>query len=320
VERVLVTGGGGFIGSNLARALLAEGYSVRLLESFTTGRRENLDGLLDDVELIEHPEGVLCPEACERAVEGVASVLHQAAIPSVPRSIAHPILTNRVNVEGTLNMLEAARREGVQRFVYASSSSVYGDAPGEARREDILPRPLSPYAVSKRAAELYAMLYHSLHGLETVILRYFNVFGPWQDPDSQYAAVVPIFTRHLLAGEPPTIHGDGEQSRDFTYVDNVVAGNLLAMKAEGVGGEIFNVAAGESNSVNELFRHLRDLTGADGVEPRHGPGRRGDVRRSQADISKAQRMLGFKIRVPFEEGLHRTVAWHKERTRFKSRI
>ena len=253
MERVLVTGGGGFIGSNLVRALLREGYAVRVIENFATGRRENLQNVLDDVELIDDPPGILDPGACERAAAGVSCVFHQAAIPSVPRSIEDPIQSDRVNVGGSLNMLEAARKAGVRRFVYASSSSVYGDAPGQVRTEGDKTSPLSPYAVSKLATEFYAALYHRLHGLETVGLRYFNVFGPQQDPHSTYAAVVPIFTRRLLAGERPTIYGDGGQMRDFTYVDNGVRGNLLAMKAERAAGEVLNLATGQCHSVNELF-------------------------------------------------------------------
>ncbi|MEK6711390.1 MAG: SDR family oxidoreductase [Nitrospinota bacterium] len=313
MERVLVTGGGGFIGSNLVRALLREGYAVRVLENYATGRRENLQDILGDIEMIEHPDGILNPEVCTRATKGVSGIFHQAAIPSVPRSIADPLLSDRVNVGGTLNLLEAARRAGVRRFVYASSSSVYGDAPGDVRREDIAPAPLSPYAVSKRATELYALLYHQLHGIETVGLRYFNVFGPWQDPNSAYAAVVPLFTKCLLARERPTIHGDGEQSRDFTYIDNVVAGNLLAYKARQMGGEVFNLATGKRHSVNELFHVLRDITGADGVKPIYAPSRPGDVRDSLADIGKASRLLGYSPEIAFEEGLRRTAGWHAER-------
>jgi nucleoside-diphosphate-sugar epimerase len=241
----------------------------------------------------------------------VDGILHQGAIPSVPRSIADPVLSDRVNVGGTLMLLEAARKAGVSRFVYACSSAVYGDAPGDVRREDGENQPLSPYAVSKLAAEHYAVMYNKLHGMETVGLRYFNVFGPRQDPTSQYAAVVPIFTQALLAGRSPTIYGDGEQSRDFTYIDNVVSGNLLALKAGGVGGSILNLAAGGNHSVNELFYKLRDMTGMENVEPTYAPHRPGDVLRSQADISKAKKLLGYNVLVPFEEGLRRTVEWYR---------
>ena len=312
MARILVTGGGGFIGSHLARALLNEGHSVRIVDNFSSGRRENLEGLLDDVDLIDHPDGITSHEVCESAVRDVDGILHQGAIPSVPRSIADPVLSDRVNVGGTLILLEAARKAGVSRFVYACSSAVYGDAPGDVRREDGENQPLSPYAVSKLAAEHYAVMYNKLHGMETVGLRYFNVFGPRQDPTSQYAAVVPIFTQELLAGRSPTIYGDGEQSRDFTYIDNVVSGNLIALKAGGVGGEIFNLAAGGNHSVNELFFKLRDMTGMENVEPTYVPHRPGDVLRSQADISKAKELLGYTVLVPFEEGLRRTVEWYRQ--------
>jgi nucleoside-diphosphate-sugar epimerase len=282
------------------------------VDNFSSGRRENLDGLLDDVDLIDHPDGITSQEVCEPAVRDVDGILHQGAIPSVPRSIADPVLTDRVNVGGTLMLLEAARKAGVSRFVYACSSAVYGDAPGDVRREDGENQPLSPYAVSKLAAEHYAVMYNKLHGMETVGLRYFNVFGPRQDPTSQYAAVVPIFTQELLAGRSPTIYGDGEQSRDFTYIDNVVSGNLLALKAGGAGGEILNLAAGGNHSVNELFFKLRDMTGMEDVEPTYAPRRPGDVLRSQADISKAKKLLGYNVLVPFEEGLRRTVEWYRQ--------
>lgn len=311
MARILVTGGAGFIGSHLVRALLDEGNSVRIVDNFSSGRRENLDGILDEVELIDHPDGITSQEVCEAAVRDVDGILHQGAIPSVPRSIEDPVLSDRVNVGGTVALLEAARKAGVNRFVYACSSAVYGDAPGDVRSEEGETQPLSPYAVSKLAAEHYAVMYHQLHGMETVGLRYFNVFGPRQDPSSQYAAVVPIFTQELLAGRSPTIYGDGEQSRDFTYIDNVVSGNLLALKADNAGGEIFNLAAGDNYSVNDLFYKLRDITGREDVEPTYEPSRPGDVLRSQANISKVKKMLGYEVVVSFEEGLGRTVEWYR---------
>lgn len=311
MDRVLVTGGGGFIGSHLVHALLREGYEVRVLDNFSLGNRENLEEVADSAELIDDPNGILSAEVCRRAMNGVRYVLHQGAIGSVPRSVSDPLSTDQVNIGGTLNLLEAARKAGAERFVYASSSSVYGTSPNEIRREAETPAPLSPYAVSKYACEMYAGVYSRLHQMETVGLRYFNVFGPRQDPTSAYAAVIPRFIHHLLCGERPTIFGDGEQSRDFTYVDNVVAGNLLALKAEGIGGEVFNLAAGARCTVNELFRTLRKLTGSHHIEPIYDAPRPGDVLHSRADISKAALRLGFKPSVGLEEGLSHTLEWFK---------
>ncbi|MDP6277236.1 MAG: SDR family oxidoreductase [Nitrospinota bacterium] len=311
MDRVLVTGGGGFIGSHLVRALLAEGYAVRVVDNFYSGRRENLSDVLGDIELIDDSDGIVSERICGEAVRDVKCILHQGAIPSVHRSLEDPVLTNRVNVGGALTLLEAARKAGVSRFVYASSSSIYGNAEGDVRSEEDAPQPLSPYAVSKLAAEKYAMMYHQLHGLETVGLRYFNVFGPRQDPNSPYSAVIPLFARALLAGDSPQIFGDGHQSRDFTFIDNVVAGNLLAMKAGRVGGEVINLAAGSNHSVNDLFGKLRGIIGAEGIEATYSPARKGDVFRSQADISKAKKRLGYEIKVSFDEGLSRTVDWYR---------
>ena len=311
MARALVTGGGGFIGSHLVRALLDRGHAVRVVDDFSSGRRENLEEVLGDVELIDDPGGIVSEKVCARAASDVDVILHQGAVPSVTRSVADPLQTNRVNVSGTLTLLEAARIAGVGRFVYASSSSVYGGGEGDVRREDDVPRPLSPYAVSKLAVENYAVLYHGLHGMETVGLRYFNVFGPRQDPASQYAAVIPLFIRELLGGRSPVIYGDGEQTRDFTYVDNVVLGNLLALEAKGVGGEIFNLAMGRKCSVNDLFSKLREVIGAETIEPSYAPARKGDVVHSLADISKAKKLLGYVAKVPLEEGLRRTVDWYR---------
>jgi len=309
MARYLVTGGAGFIGSNLVCALVERGASVAVLDDFSTGRRGNLAEVAARVEMIE---GTITDAAtCRRAAAGADYVLHQAALPSVPRSVEDPLETHAVNMTGTVNMLVAARDAGVKRFVFAASSAAYGDVPTLPKREDMETNPLSPYAVQKLASEEYCKLFYRLYGLETVCLRYFNVFGPRQNPKSQYAAVVPAFITMYLRGEAPTIDGDGGQSRDFTYVDNVVHANLLACDApEEAAGEVYNTACGEKVSVNDLAALIRDIVGSD-LAPRHGPPRAGDVRHSLADISKAQRRLGYEPVVSFREGLERVVAWYK---------
>jgi nucleoside-diphosphate-sugar epimerase len=314
--RVLVTGGAGFVGSNLVRALLERGDEVVVLDSFSTGRRENLEDVLGDVELVE---GDL--RSYERVHEAVARtelVFHQGALPSVPRSVQDPLTTNAVNVEGTLNVLLAARDQSVRRIVFASSSSIYGDTPGLPRREDQRVSPIAPYAVSKLAAESYCTVFWRVYSLETVSLRYFNVFGPRQDPASQYAAVVPRFITRLLGDEPPVIEGDGEQSRDFTFVEQVVEANLLAAEAEGAAGETFNVAAGRSRTVNELATTLAATIGSD-VEPVHVEARPGDVRESAADVGKARRLLGFEPGDSFESGLRATVEYFGQASSVQAR-
>lgn len=301
--RCLVTGGAGFIGSNIAAALAARGDRVRVLDDLSTGFEANLDGVG-----CEFVRGDLRdPETVNAAVEGCEIVFHLGALPSVPRSIADPVRSNDVNVLGTLNILEAARHGGARRVVFASSSSIYGDQPHPVKSEDLAPRPMSPYAVSKLAAEKYCQVFHGVYGLETVCLRYFNVFGPRQDPDSPYAAVIPIFTRRVMEGLPPLVNGDGLQSRDFTYVDNVVSGNLLAAEAPDAAGLVFNIACGGSISVNTLALEIARLLGREDLEPVHVPGRSGDVRDSRADIGLASRILGYRPVVDFEEGLRRTV-------------
>jgi len=301
--RVLVTGGAGFIGSNVVRALLARGDDVRVLDNFSTGSRANLAGLEGHVELVEGD--LRSYERVHTAVRGVEIVLHQGALPSVPRSVQDPLTTTAVNVEGTLNVLLAARDEGIRRVVNASSSSVYGDGGSLPRTESQLPDPISPYAVAKLAAERFGTSFSRVYGMEIVSLRYFNVFGPRQDPTSQYAAVVPRFIRAIAAGEPVTVYGDGEQSRDFTYVDNVVSANLLAADAEGVAGEIVNVATGASATVNELADTIgRQL--ARPVERAYEPEREADVRASWADVGEARRLLGYEPQIALEEGLRRT--------------
>jgi UDP-N-acetylglucosamine/UDP-N-acetyl-alpha-D-glucosaminouronate 4-epimerase len=302
--RVLVTGGGGFIGCHLVERLLRDGREVRVLDNFATGRRENFAELLDDIDLVEGD--MQSYERVHTAVRGCEAVLHQAALPSVPRSVQDPLTSNATNVTGTLNVLLASRDEGVRRVVFGSSSSIYGANPDLPKHEDLLPLPISPYAVAKLAGEGYCRSFHEVFGLETVSLRYFNVFGPRQDPLSQYAAVIPNFTTALLAGEAPVIYGDGEQSRDFTYVENVVEGNLLAMEAQGAAGKVYNVSAGVRLSLNELLDRLRALTGND-AEARYEDARPGEVRHSQADISRAGDELGYRPTVSVEEGLSRTV-------------
>ncbi len=302
--RALVTGGAGFIGSNLVRALLARGDDVRVLDNFSSGNRTNLAGLEHEVELVEGD--LRSYERVHAAVRGVEVVYHQGALPSGPRSVQDPLTTTAVNVEGTLNVLLAARDEAVRRVVNASSSSVYGNEGELPRAETQLPDPISPYAVAKLAAERFCTSFSRVYSMEVVSLRYFNVFGPRQDPLSQYAAVVPRFIRAVAAGQPVTVYGDGEQSRDFTYVDNVVAANLLAAGAASVHGEIVNVATGSSVTVNELadtIGRLLDLS----VEKAYEPEREADVRASWADLASARRLLGYETQVDLEEGLRRTI-------------
>jgi UDP-glucose 4-epimerase len=303
--KVLVTGGAGFIGSNVARALLARGDDVRVLDNFSTGNRANLAGLGRDVELVEGE--LRSYERVHNAVRGVELVFHLGALGSVPRSVQDPLTSGAVNVEGTLNVMLAARDEGVRRVVFASSSSIYGNQAELPLREDMAPDPISPYGVAKLAAERYCVSFTRVyHSFETVVLRYFNVFGPRQDPRSQYAAVVPLFITAIAAGRPVTIFDDGEQSRDFTYIDNVVAANLLAASAEGASGRIFNVSAGTPTTVNELAGTIGRILGKE-VERRYEPPRPGDLRNSWADVSEAGRSLGYEPTVSFEDGLRRTV-------------
>jgi nucleoside-diphosphate-sugar epimerase len=307
----LVTGIAGFIGSNLAHALVARGEQVRGIDNFCHGRRENLEDIGKKIDL---READITDEAIRSACAGVDYVLHQAALGSVPRSIADPVGSNHANVVGTLKVLQAAREAGVKRVVYASSSSVYGDTPTLPKREDMPGNPISPYAVSKYAGELYAQSFARVLGLEAVSLRYFNVFGPRQHPTSQYAAVIPRFIRAMLQGEQPTIFGDGQQSRDFTYIDNVVSANLLACTApaKDVSGKVFNVAAGKKFSLLETYEALAELIGFT-KPPLFGPPRSGDVRDSLADTARAQQAMGYKTLVDFKEGLNRTVAWYRDK-------
>jgi len=302
--RVLVTGGGGFIGSHVAERLLREGHDVRVLDNFSSGRRDNLLPLLPEIELVEGD--IQSYERVHVAVRGCDLVVHQAALPSVPRSVQDPLTSHATNVIGTLNVLLAARDSGVQRVVCASSSSVYGANETLPKAEHLPVEPISPYAVGKLASEGYCRSFWEVYGLDTVALRYFNVFGPRQDPLSQYAAVVPIFISALLDGKQPVIYGDGKQTRDFTYIDNVVEGTTLALTAPGVAGKVFNVAFGGGVTVNELFERVRELAGAD-VEPRYVEARPGEVRQSQADISRAASELGYEPSVSLRDGLSLTI-------------
>jgi nucleoside-diphosphate-sugar epimerase len=301
-----VTGGAGFIGSHLARHLLEDGRPVRVLDNFATGRRSNLRVLGDDAEIVEGD--IQSYERVSRAVAGCETVLHQAALPSVPRSIQDPLTSNATNVIGTLNVLLAARDHGVRRVVLASSSSVYGANPKLPKHEDDPALPISPYASAKLAGESYARSFHNVYGLETVMLRYFNVFGPRQDPSSAYAAVIPSFISRLAAGESPVIYGDGEQSRDFTYVENVVQANLQALQAPaaGVAGQVFNIACGDRVTLNRLLAELQAIIGSD-VPAAYAAPRPGEVRHSLADISRAREGLGYEPTVGLTDGLRRTV-------------
>lgn len=304
----LVTGGAGFIGSNIVEELLRRGQNIRIIDDFSTGREENINDFLPQVELIEGD--IRDRKSVDRAVKGVDYVLHQAALASVQRSIDNPEATNQVNVQGTLNLLEAARMHSVKRFVYASSSSVYGDSEELPKIESMPTHPKSPYAVSKLAGEWYCRVYGGVFNLPTVSMRYFNVFGPRQDPNSQYSAVIPLFIKALLRGEQATIFGDGEQSRDFTYIENVVNANLLACEADVNGGEVFNIACGRRFSLNELYSKLKEIIGVD-IQPRFGPPRAGDVKHSLAGIDRIRTSLRYDISVEFDEGLERTVRWYR---------
>lgn len=305
----LITGGAGFIGSNLAEALVRDGERVRIFDDFSSGTRENLAAIRDRVEIVEGD--LRDANAVKRAMEDVTYVAHQGALRSVERSVDDPISSDAVNVHGTLHVLMAARdTPGVRRVVYASSSSVYGDNPALPKVEDQAPAPVSPYAVSKLAGELYCRVFTKLYAVETVSLRYFNVFGPKQSPESRYAAVIPLFLRSALAGEPLEVHGDGEQSRDFTYIDNVVAANRLALTTPGIAGEVFNVACNERHSLLDIIASLGRLLGRE-LPRHHVAPRRGDVRHTQASIARIQAKTQFRPTVGFDEGLRRTLEWFR---------
>ena len=310
--RCLVTGGAGFIGSHIVRGLLEAGHKVRVLDNLETGKRGNLDEVLDRIDLIE---GDICdPIATKEALSGVERVFHQAALASVPLSLERPLDTHRACATGTLNMLHQSVKAGVKRFVYAASSSAYGDQPTSSKRETDLPLPLSPYAVAKLTGEYYCQAYFHSFGLETVGIRYFNVFGPRQDPESPYSAVIPLFVSRILTGQRPIIYGDGLQSRDFTYVANVVHGNLLAAERPNIGGRVINVADGGQTTLLQLLTLLSQMLGRS-IEPDFQPARVGDVRESLADITLARRLLGYEPKVRLEEGIKRTIAYYRETVR-----
>lgn len=306
--KFLVTGGAGFIGSHIVKRLVDDGAEVRVVDNFSTGQAERLDALRSSIEFVK---GDLAEHATAREiVDGVDLVIHQAAVPSVQRSVADPVATNRANVTATVNLLEACRDAQVRRIVFAASSSAYGDTKVLPKREDMPVNPLSPYALQKLIGEGYCKLYHDLFGLETVCLRYFNVFGPHQDPHSEYSAVIPKFITRLLANQPITIHGDGEQSRDFTFIDNVVEANLLALKAPDAAGKMCNIGCGEHITLNRLVMLLEQHLGVN-AKVIHAPPKPGDVRHSLADIERAKAVLHYRPKITVEEGLRRTIAWYK---------
>jgi UDP-glucose 4-epimerase len=305
----LVTGGAGFIGSHIATALVQRGDKVRILDNLCTGYRKNFAHIEKQIEFIEGD--LIDVKAVAKSVAGVDYVFHNAALASVPRSVERPLDTNAACVTGTLNLLDQARQAGVKRLVYAASSSAYGDQPTSSKRETDLPAPLSPYGAAKLAAEFYCQAFTHTYGFETVAIRYFNVFGPRQDPTSQYSAVIPLFITAMLSGKQPTIYGDGEQSRDFTYIDNVVHGNLLAAEAPDAAGKVINVANGRQTSLLELIAALNRLLGTN-IQPHHAPARTGDIKESLADISQARKLLKYETQVWFEEGLRRSIDFYRE--------
>jgi len=309
MDKFLVTGGAGFIGSNICRRLVAQGCFVRVVDNLLTGKKGNLDSFIEKIEFIEADMG---DETIARsAMKDIDVVLHQGALPSVPRSVDDPADTHKHCVDATFTLLLAARDAGIKRFVYASSSAAYGDTPTLLKVETMSPAPLSPYAVGKLVGEYYAKVFHEVYGLETISLRYFNVFGPYQDPTSQYAAAIPAFVTAILKDEPPTIYGDGEQSRDFTYVDNVVEANLLAARSKKTKGEVINIACGQAVTVNAIIDMINELLGKN-VKPIYTDPRPGDVKHSLADITAAEKLLGFKPKVSFRQGLELAINWYRE--------
>jgi UDP-glucose 4-epimerase len=311
----LITGGAGFIGSHIAERLVRDGHNVRVLDDLSSGHQANLASMRDSVEFIEGD--IRNTQVVNEAVKGAYVVFHEAALGSVPRSVADPVTTHQVNITGTLNVFLASRDAGVRRVVYASSSSVYGETPVLPKREDMSPQPLSPYALSKLAGEHYASVFKHVYNFEIVSLRYFNIFGPRQDPESQYAAVIPRFITALLNEKAPVVYGDGLQSRDFTFVDNVVNANLLAAEADGIAGEAFNVACGGRYTLLDLLSKTKEILGSD-IKPVHEAARAGDVRDSQASIEAAQKAFGYRVSVDFAEGLEKTIDWYRRNNDLKS--
>jgi len=309
MERFLVTGGAGFIGSNICRRLVAEGCFVRVLDNLLTGKKANLAGVLDAIEFVEADMGD--PEVAHAAMKGIDIVLHEGALPSVPRSVDDPASTHRHCVDATFTLLLAAREAKVKRFVYAASSSAYGDTPTLPKVESMPTSPLSPYAVGKLVGEYYGSVFSSVYGLETISLRYFNVFGPYQDPTSQYAAAIPAFVMSILKGQSPVVYGDGEQSRDFTYIDNVVHANLLAARAQKTAGEVVNIACGEAITVNAIIALINRIVDRN-VKPVYSPARAGDVKHSLADITAARLRIGYEPVVSFEQGLRQAIDWYRK--------
>lgn len=308
MAKYLVTGGAGFIGSNIVEELVRRRAEVRVLDSLITGSMDNLKPFMDKIEFIKGD--IRSKDDAARALEGIDYVIHQAALRSVPKSVDDPFTTNDINVSGTLNLLFEAKKAGVKRVVYASSSSAYGDAKRFPQKETDLPMPISPYGVSKLAAENYCVMFAKTFGLETVSLRYFNVFGPRQNPESKYSAVIPAFLFQMMKGDSPVVEWDGKQSRDFTYVGNVVEANLKACTVPGISGEVFNVACGTTTSVIDIVNSLNKILGTN-IKPKRAPKRHGDVRKTRADISKLKKLLGMKKFVQFNEGLEATVKWFK---------
>jgi len=308
MDKFLVTGGAGFIGSNICNKLVSQGCFVRVIDNLLTGKKSNLAGIADKIELIEADMGNA--DAARAAMKGIDVVLHEGALPSVPRSVDDPAATHRHCVDATFTLLMAARDAKIKRFVYAASSSAYGDTPTLPKVETMPVNPLSPYAAAKLMCEYYCSVFYKVFGLETISLRYFNVFGPHQDPTNQYAAAIPAFVTSILKDAPPTIYGDGEQSRDFTYVDNVVEANLLAARAKQTKGEVINIACGETITVNAIIDMINKIVGKN-VKPTYLPSRKGDVKHSLADITQAKKLIGFKPVVSFKDGLKKAIEWYR---------